>query len=85
MQADISIREKVYQFIQEMFLAGAGLENVQEDESFLENGIIDSTGVMELIAFLENTFGIKVEDEELIPENLDSINNVVAYLERKTT
>jgi len=40
---------------------------------------------MELIAFLENTFGIKVEDEELIPENLDSINNVVAYLERKTT
>jgi len=85
MQADISIREKVYQFIQEMFLAGAGLENVQEDESFLENGIIDSTGVMELIAFLENTFGIKVEDEELIPENLDSINNVVAYLGRKTT
>jgi len=85
MQTDISIREKVYQFIQEMFLAGAGLENVQEDESFLENGIIDSTGVMELIAFLENTFGIKVEDEELIPENLDSINNVVAYLERKTT
>jgi len=85
MQTDISIREKVYQFIREMFLAGAGLESVQEDESFLENGIIDSTGVMELVAFLEDTFGITVEDEELIPENLDSINNVVAYLERKTT
>jgi len=84
MQVDISIREKVYQFIREMFLAGAGLESVQEDESFLENGIIDSTGVMELVAFLEDTFGITVEDEELIPENLDSIDYVVAYLERKT-
>ena len=84
MQVDISIRKGVYQFIQEMFLAGAGLESVQDDESFLENGIIDSTGVMELVAFLEETYGITVEDEELVPENLDSIDNVVAYLERKT-
>jgi len=82
---DITIRERVRHFIEERFLAGAGLENVQEDESFLENGIIDSTGVLELVTFLEETFSIKVQDEELIPDNLDSIRKVVAYLERKTT
>lgn len=83
MREDISIQESVRRFIEERFLAGAGLESVQEDESFLENGIIDSTGVMELVAFLEETFGIRVEDEDLVPENLDSIQAVVAYLGRK--
>ena len=48
-----------------------------------EKGIIDSTGILELVSFIEEDFGIAVEDEELIPENLDSIKNVVAYLERK--
>ena len=59
-------------------------EKLKEDTSFLESGIIDSTGILELVTFLEETYGISVEDEELIPENLDSIKNVGAYLERKT-
>lgn len=79
----VSIREKVRQFIEERFLAGAGLESISDDSSFLENGIIDSTGVMELVDFLEDSFVIKIQDEELIPENLDSIDSVVAYLEKK--
>ena len=58
-------------------------ENLKEDTSFLESGIIDSTGILELVSFLEENFGITVEDEELIPENLDSIANVVAYLNKK--
>jgi len=49
----------------------------------LEKGIIDSTGVLELVGYLESTYDIKVEDEELIPENLDSVKNIVAYLEKK--
>ena len=57
--------------------------NLYEDTSFLENGIIDSTGVLELIAFLEKTFGISIEDQEIVPENLDSIGRVAAYVRTK--
>ena len=56
---------------------------LNEDMSFLENGIIDSTGVLELIDFLEKSFGINVEDQEIIPENLDSISRVAAYVQSK--
>lgn len=56
---------------------------LEENTSFLENSIIDSTGILELVTFLEETFGIEVEDEEMIPENLDSIANVVQYLTKK--
>jgi acyl carrier protein len=82
---DISIEQKVRGFIEERFLASAGLERVQEEESFIENGIIDSTGVLELVHFLEETFVIKIEDNELVPDNLDSIRNIVAFLGRKTS
>jgi acyl carrier protein len=51
--------------------------------SFLDNGIIDSTGVLELITFVEETYGIKVDDHEIVPENLDSIRNVTAFVERR--
>ena len=53
------------------------------DQSFLENGIIDSTGVLELVAFLEQRFGITVADRELLPENLDSVQNASAFVTRK--
>jgi len=75
-------KEKVRAFIVENFMFGND-ENLSDDTSFLGEGIIDSTGVLELVDFLEETFSIKVDDEELIPENLDSINNLVAYLSRK--
>ncbi len=76
------IKDKVRAFIVEDFLFGkdAGLD---DNASFLENGVIDSTGILELVSFLEEEFSISIEDEELIPENLDSVNNVVAYVERK--
>ncbi|MBW1643505.1 MAG: acyl carrier protein [Deltaproteobacteria bacterium] len=73
---------KIKAFIIENFLFGS--ENGLKDEtSFLEEGIIDSTGILELVTFLEEEFSITIEDEELVPENLDSINNVTAFLERK--
>lgn len=75
-------KSKIRDFIIENFLFG-NADGLQDDTSFLEEGIIDSTGVLELVTFLEETFEIQVDDEELIPENLDSINNVTAYLERK--
>lgn len=72
----------VRQFIIENFLFGE-MDGLNDDTSFLESGIIDSTGVLELVSFLEEKFGIKVGDEELIPENLDCIANVVNYLGKK--
>lgn len=76
------VNEKVRAFIVENFMFGDD-EGLTEDTSFLEEGIIDSTGVLELVDFLEETFSITIEDEELIPENLDSIKNLAVYLEKK--
>ena len=75
-------RNIVRDFVVENFLFGND-NGLKDDSSFLDEGIIDSTGILELVSFLEETFDIAVEDEELIPENLDSIKNVVAYLEKK--
>lgn len=77
------IEEKIKSFIQDNFLLGDKNRVIKEDESFLQGGIIDSTGVLELVNFIEETYKIKVEDEELIPENLDSIKNLVVYINRK--
>lgn len=76
------IKDKVRAFIVENFMFGND-EGLEDDTSFLENGIIDSTGILELVNFFEEEFSISVEDEELIPENLDSIKNVTSYLQKK--
>ena len=69
-------------FVVANFLFGEA-DGLQNDVSFLDTGIVDSTGILELITFLESTFGIKVETEEMLPENLDSVNNVAAFVQRK--
>ena len=74
---------KIREFIVENFLFGDG-EALKEDTSFMEAGVIDSTGTLELVFFLEETFGISVEDEELVPENFDSLRKIATYLEAKT-
>ena len=75
-------KAKIRNFIIENFLFG-NADGLQDNTSFLEEGIIDSTGVLELITFLEEEFNIKVNDDELIPENLDSMNNIAAFLQKK--
>jgi len=75
-------RDKIRAFIMENYLFGND-QGLKDDTSLLDEGIIDSTGILELVSFMEEEFGISVEDEEILPENLDSIKNVVAYLERK--
>ncbi len=56
---------------------------LQDGDSFLDKGIIDSTGVLEIILFIEETFDIKVNDEEMLPANLDSVNNLAAFVKSK--
>jgi acyl carrier protein len=75
-------KTRIRAFIIENFLFGEA-NGLNDDTSLLEEGIIDSTGVLELVEFLESEFSINVEDEELIPENLDSINNTAKYLAQK--
>jgi len=77
-----NLKSRIREFIVENFLFG-NADSLEDRTSFLEEGIIDSTGVLELVTYLEEEFDITIEDEELIPENLDSINNVNAFLETK--
>jgi acyl carrier protein len=76
-------KETIRKFIVNNYLKGSELTNLVDDSSFLEEGIIDSVGVMELVAFLETTFNFRVEDEEIIPENLDSVNKLTVYVQSK--
>lgn len=72
----------IHDFIGSNFLYGQERE-LQDSASLMGEGIIDSTGVLQLVAFLEESYGITIEDNEIIPENLDSIENMTAYLVRK--
>jgi acyl carrier protein len=77
------IIETVTGYIREYFIAGRSDTVLDPDKSLIESGIMDSTGVLELVEYLETTFNIKIEDEELIPENLETINNIVRFLKSK--
>lgn len=77
------IKEKVKEFIVDNFLFGND-DGLDDDTSFLEEGIVDSTGILELITFLEAEYSIHVDDDELVPENLDSISYVSEYVKKKT-
>jgi acyl carrier protein len=79
----MSVEQQIKQYILENFLFTNDESVLNNTESFLDKGFIDSTGIMEVIFFLEETFGIKVEDDEMVPENLDSVNNIVAFLTKK--
>jgi acyl carrier protein len=74
--------EVVRDFVVKNFLFGDGAK-LEDDSSFLESGIIDSTGILELITFLEENYGIQIDDEELVPDNMDSLQNVARFLARK--
>jgi acyl carrier protein len=78
-----SIETELRKYILDKLLFGRTETELSGDASFLESGIIDSTGVLELVSFLEEQFHVKVEDEDLIPANLDSINAITRFVESK--
>jgi acyl carrier protein len=73
--------QQLRSFVVENFLFGK--DGLTDEQSFLDTGIIDSTGVLQLVAFLERTYGIEIQDDELVPENLDSIRSISGYLRSK--
>ncbi|MDI3308940.1 MAG: acyl carrier protein [Acetobacteraceae bacterium] len=74
---------EIRSFIAENFLFREGRASLGEDESLLEAGLIDSTGVLELVAFLEQHFGLRIPDADMVPENLDSVRGLVTYVEAR--
>jgi acyl carrier protein len=79
----LSIAATVRAFIVENFLLGDESAKIAETDSFIKNGIVDSTGILELIEFLESTYSLTVDESEMIPANLDSLSNVAAFVTRK--
>ncbi len=73
----------ISQFIINNFLLSDQKENIDVNISLYEKRIVDSTGVLEIVDFLEEKFGIKIEDDELVPDNLDSINKMSKFVQRK--
>ncbi|QRR35371.1 acyl carrier protein [Hydrogenophaga sp. YM1] len=78
-----TIKAEVRRYIEENLLLGAGAVSPGDDESFLEHQVLDSTGFLELVAHLEATYGITIGDEEMVPENLDSLNAIEAFVRSK--
>jgi len=77
------IERKIRRFIEDNFLFREDRASLSDTESLLEAGLIDSTGILELVAFIEAQFRIRVADAEIVPENLDSIRTIVAYVRGK--
>ena len=75
-------RQNIRSYVVEAFLFGQD-DGLADDSSFLEKGILDSTGVLELVAHIESTYAIKVNDDELLPDNLDSISAISNFIDRK--
>jgi acyl carrier protein len=77
------IETEIRTFIVNNFLFGDDKGSLKAEDSFLENGIIDSTGVLELVGHLEEHYQIEVKDSDLVPDNLDSIRKVASFVQRK--
>ena len=76
------IKDRVRQFVTSTFYLPDPAQ-VTDTVSFLDTGIVDSTGVLEIIAFIQSEFGVEVADDEILPENLDGVNRIADYVQRK--
>lgn len=77
------IKAQVRQYIADNFMFGAAARVPGDSDSFLEHQVLDSTGFLELVAHLEESYDIQITDEEMIPENLDTLNAIAAFVARK--
>jgi acyl carrier protein len=84
MSETMSIETKIRSYILENFLYTNDEGKLSNSASFLEDGIVDSTGILELLMFVEETFGVEVADEEVLPENFDSVVQLAHYIRQKT-
>jgi acyl carrier protein len=81
----IVLKKSLRDFLTQSVLPLARVDAFRDDESFLERGVLDSTGILELVGYIEQQFSIRVEADEITPENLDSLEKLAAFITRKTT
>ncbi len=79
----MAVESKVRTYVLENYLFTDDQSELDSNDSFLEKGLIDSTGILEIILFLEEEFAIQVTDQEMLPENLDSVANIVNFIAKK--
>jgi acyl carrier protein len=77
------VKPKVREFIKDNFMYRDDREDLADTESLLDAGLIDSTGILELVAFIETEFSIQMADKDIVPDNLDSVETIVRYVEGK--
>ena len=77
------IKAAIRSFIIRNYFFGDETPHFDDNHSFLEKGIVDSTGILELISYIEDVYDLSIEDDEMIPENLDSLDNIAAFVVRK--
>ena len=75
-----AVLKKVREYVIENFLVGDEEAGFSDEQSFLETGLIDSTGILEVIFFLEEQFDLEIDDEEMVPENLDSVASIGRFV-----
>jgi acyl carrier protein len=80
---DLDIKNNITGYVEKTFLLGLSNKSLQDNDSFLDKGIVDSTGILEIVSYIEEAFDIEVQDEELVPDNFDSINKLTEYISRK--
>ena len=78
-----NIKDQVRTYLLDNFLMGETAQDIQDDTSFMTRRILDSTGFIELVSYLQEQFGIQIKDEEMVPENLDSLKNIEKFVSGK--
>jgi acyl carrier protein len=78
-----TIRQTIHDQIQFNFLFDGDEEEFSDDDSLVESGVVDQTGILEIVLFVEETYGIEVSEDELTPDNFDTVNNIAAYVTRR--
>jgi acyl carrier protein len=80
---DLDIKSNIIGYVEKTFLFGLSDKSLHDNDSFLDKGIVDSTGILEIVSYIEEEFDIEVQDEELVPDNFDSINKLTDYITKK--
>lgn len=83
MSSQNNVKDILKQFITDNYLVSSGIDGIEDNDSFMQMGLIDSTGILELLEFVEDAFEIRVEDEEVIPDNLDSLERLTFFVASK--
>jgi acyl carrier protein len=81
---ETTVKDQVRQFVNEELATAKGIASVSDDESLIENGIVDSLGIFRLVTFLEENFGVTIGDEEISADNLQSVNTIEQFVLRKS-